>query len=206
VASRITAAGFATLAAAYPFLCAYLIGKGWSGAVLLLFAALTLWRGFKAGSASARLACALGAALLLAGAYRDPAYAARAIPAFVYLSLAALFGHTLWRPPSLCERMVRLQYPDFKPGIAEYLRQVTGVWAAFFAANAVLCALLPLFAEDWLWTFYTGAGVYGLMAALVLGEYLYRPRRFPDLAMPPPLDTLKVLLRHGHRLFKDAAP
>jgi uncharacterized membrane protein len=119
------------------------------------------------------------------------------------LSLAFLFGHTLWHPPSLCERLVRLQYPEFKPGIAEYLRQVTWAWAIFFAANTVICALLPVFADDWAWTFYTGVVVYVLMAFLVVGEYFYRLRRFPDLEIPPLMETLRVMMRQGHRVFKD---
>jgi uncharacterized membrane protein len=180
-----------------------LIRNGWGGFVLVLFAALTLWRGMRARRADIRFGCILVAALLLAGAYFGEAYTVRLIPAFVHLSLAFLFGHTLWHPHSLCERLVRLQYPEFKPGIAEYLRQVTWAWAIFFAANTVICALLPVFADDWAWTFYTGVVVYVLMAFLVVGEYFYRLRRFPDLEIPPLMETLRVMMRQGHRVFKD---
>ncbi len=193
------------VAAAYPFIGSYLICNGWGRLALVFFAALTLWRGLsvKEAQASFRSACLLGVALLLAGAYFGEAYTVRLIPAFVYCSLALLFGHTLWHPPSLCERLVRLQYPKFKPGIARYLRQVTWLWACFFAANTVISALMPLFAPSWVWTFYTGVVVYVLMALLVLGEYAYRPRRFPELAMPPLLETVKVMMRQWHRVFQN---
>lgn len=203
--SQIKTVAIVVAAAAYPFLGPYLIRNGWGGLVLVLFAALTLWRGLKAAHANFRLGCILGAALLLVGAYFSEAYTVRLIPAFVYLSLAFLFGHTLWHPPSLCERLVRLQYPEFKPGIAEYLRQVTWVWAGFFAANVIICTLLPLLAQPWVWTLYTGVVVYGLMAFLAIGEYFYRPRRFPDLAIPPLMETMKIMLRQGHGVFKDIA-
>jgi uncharacterized membrane protein len=203
VTKRIKTVAIVVVAAAYPFLGTYFIRNGWGDFVLVLFAALTLWRGLRARRADIRFVCILGAALLLAGAYFGEASTVRLIPAFVYLSLAFLFGHTLWHPPSLCERLVRLQYPEFKPGIAEYLRQVTWVWAGFFAVNTVICALLPVFADDWVWTLYTGVVVYVLMAFLAVGEYFYRLRLFPDLEIPPLMETLRVMMRQGHRVFKD---
>ncbi len=204
--SRVKTFVIVLVAIAYPFLGSYLIRNGWGGWVLLIFAALTLSRGLRTTQAGFRSACILGATLLSVGAYFSAAYAVRLIPAFVYLSLAILFGYTLWHPPSLCERLVRLQFPEFKPGITEYLCQVTWVWAGFFAANVLICALLPMFAQDWVWTLYTGVLVYVLMALLVLGEYIYRPRRFPELEMPPALETMKIMMQQGHRIFQDFKP
>lgn len=203
MAKRLKTLVIVVFAAAYPFLGAYLIRNGWGGPLLTLLAALTLWRGLCAKQTVFRIAYLLGAALLLAGAYFAGAYAIRLIPAFVYLSLAALFGFTLWHPPSLCERLVRLQFAEFKQGIAEYLRQLTWVWTGFFAANVIICALLPIIAEDWVWTVYTGILVYVLMAVLVFAEYIYRPIRFPGLGIPPAMETMKIIMRQGHLVFKD---
>ena len=171
--------------------------------VLLIFAGLSAWRGVKAKEPAFRLGYSLLVVLLLVGAYWAEDYTARLIPSVVYVSLAALFGYTLQAPPSLCERLVRLQFPEFKPGIAEYLRQLTWVWTAFFVANAVICALLPVIAGERAWVLYTGVVVYVLMALLVTGEYLYRPRRFPDLEIPSPLATFKAIMAQAPRIFRD---
>lgn len=196
----------AGLAVAYPFLSPYLVEQGWGSLELLTFAAFTLGRGFRAGQPAWRLAYFALALLLLVGALSRQTYLVWLLPSFVYLSLALLFGHTLWSPPSLCERLVRLMHPEFKPGIAEYLRQLTWVWTAFFAVNVPFCALLPLLAGERVWAVYTGAVVYLLMGLLGVGEFLYRPYRFPGLGIPPLMETFRVMLRDGHKIFKGMAP
>jgi uncharacterized membrane protein len=203
VAQRIKLIGLAVLAAAYPFLAAFLVQQGWSGPVLGVCAALAARRAVRAGPPALRAAHGVLAALLMLGALAADALAAKLIPTAAYLSLAALFGHTLRHPPSLIERLVRLQFPEFKPGIAEYLRQLTGVWTGLFVASAVISALLALFAAERAWMLYTGVWVYLLMGALGVGEFFYRPRRFPDLDRPSPADSVKVLLRDGHRVFRE---
>lgn len=187
---------------AYPFLSAYLARQGYASLVLLMFAGLTLWRGFSAQSRLLRMGALLLAAILLAGAYFATHYFIWLLPSLVYLWLTALFGHTLWSPPSVLERLVRLQFPDFVPGIADYLRQLTWIWTLFFAINVPLCALLPLLAGQSAWAMYTGVIVYLLMGALGVGEWFYRHRRFPDLEIPPVLDTFKVMARDGHKIFQ----
>ncbi len=186
----------------YPFLSGYLADIGWSGLQLCLFAGLILWRGRTFEKPVWRYLSVLLALILFSGAYFAQAYLLWLIPAFVYLWLTALFGHTLWSPPSLCERLVRLQFPEFKPGIAEYLREVTWVWTVFFAINVPVCALLPLLAGQKIWALYTGFWVYLLMGLLGIGEWFYRQRRFPDLEIPPALETFKIMIKQGHKVFK----
>ncbi len=171
--------------------------------VLALFAALTLWRALRADKPPARLGYGLLAAFLLTGTVFAKAYAVRLIPVFVYVGLTSLFGYTLRHSPPLIERMVRLQFPEFKPGISEYLRQLTWVWTAFFAVNVVICTILAVGADERVWMFYTGVVVYLLMAALAIGEHFYRLRHFPGLEVPPLLDSIKVMARHGHKVFKE---
>jgi uncharacterized membrane protein len=201
--SRIKVAAIVLAVTAYPFLSAFLVHHGWNRPVLMLFAALTVRRAWLAGKPAMRLAYGLLAAFLVAGAAAAEELAARLIPAFVHLSLALLFGYTLRHPPCLIERMVRLQFPEFKPGISEYLRQLNWLWTGFFAANVVICAALAGFADERTWMAYTGVAVYVLMGILAVGEYLYRPRRFPDLEIPSPMDSLKVMIRNGHKVFAE---
>ncbi len=196
------AIGIALFVVGFPFLSTYLVGQGFANLELLAFAALTLWRGLKAGTPLVRIGSLLLTCLLLAGAFFANAYFIWLVPSLAYLWLTALFGHTLWMPPSLCERLVRLLYPDFLPGVSEYLRELTWVWTLFFAVNVVLCAALPAIAGLTVWAIYTGGLVYVLMALLAVGEWFYRHRRFPDMAIPPAGDTLKYLVQHGHEAFK----
>lgn len=200
---RIRAFAIVLFVLAYPFLSAYWVRQGWSAAVLLLFAGVCAWRGFKASQKAFRLSYAAAALLLALGALFAGDAAARLIPSMVYALLAGLFGYTLNAPPSLCERLVRLQFPEFQPGIAEYLVQLTWVWAGFFAVNAIVCAALALMASEEAWTLYTGLAVYLLMGVLAVGEFLYRPFRFPDLEIPGPLATFRAIAAQAPRVFRD---
>lgn len=203
MASTVRPIAVACLFVAYPFLSTYLAKLGFAHLELLVFAGLTLWRGLAVKSWAIRIVSLLVTLILLASAYFATIYMVWLLPALVYLWLTALFGHTLWSPPPLLERLVRLQFPEFQPGIAEYLRQLTWVWTWFFAINVPICALLPLLAGQTAWALYTGVIVYLLMAILGVGEWFYRHHRFPDLEIPPAMETFQVMLRNSHKLFKD---
>ncbi len=198
----VKAIGITLLLIAYPFLSAYLAKRGFASLELVVFAALTFWRGIGYKKWAVRLSSLSLAAVLLAGAYYANAYFIWLVPSFAYLWLTALFGHTLWSPPSLCERLVRLQYPDLMPGISEYLREVTWAWTLFFAINVIVCALLPALAGQQAWAIYTGVLVYLLMGLLGVGEWFYRHRRFPDMEIPPAMETFKFMALNGHKVFK----
>jgi uncharacterized membrane protein len=187
---------------AYPFLSAYLAGLGFASLELIVFAGLTLWRGISSTGLVARLISFLLAAVLLAGAYFATTYFVWLVPSFAFLWLTFLFGHTLWSPPSFIERLVRLQFPELVPGIAEYCRSLTWIWTLFFAVNIFICAALPATIGQTAWALYTGVLVYGLMGILGTGEWFYRHRRFPDLDIPPALETFKVIAMNGHKVFK----
>ncbi|WP_367155274.1 hypothetical protein [Methylomonas sp. HYX-M1] len=189
---------------AYPFLSAYFARQGYAPLVLLTFAALTAWRGWRLTKASWRYGSFALSAMLVIAAQSAASYWIWLLPAAIYLCLACLFGHTLLAPPSLCERLVRLQFPELEPGIAEYLRQVTQAWTWFFALNVPVCAVLPLLAGQQVWAVYTGVLVYLLMGLLVVGEWLYRRKRFPDLYIPPVLETVRFFALNGHKAFKNS--
>jgi len=202
MAGPIKAVGIAFALIAYPFLSAYLARLGFASLELLVFAGMTFWRGIQSDSRALRLGSFLLTAVLLGGAYFATAYFIWLVPSFVYVWLTILFGQTLFSPPSLCERLVRLQYPEFKPGMVEYLREVTWVWTVFFAVNIVVCALLPILVSPKAWAIYTGVLVYVLMGVLGMAEWLYRPRRFPDLEIPSVMETFKFMVANGHKVFK----
>jgi len=127
------------------------------------------------------------------------------LPVLIHGLSLHLFGKTLYRGPSLVERFARKEFPVFKPGLAEYCRQVTWAWVLFFAFNMVVCAYLAFNANDQFWAFYNGAGIFAEMAALMIGEYLWRHYRFPELEIPSPKATFKSMLRYGPQIWKEVA-
>lgn len=193
----------ALLFIAYPFISAYFARLGFASLELVIFAILTLWRGVRASQRWLRWACYALALILFGGAYFSSVYLIWLLPSSVYLWLAALFGHTLLNPPPLAERLVRLQYPEFDDTIAAYLREITWVWTAFFAANVLICALLPLWLGQQAWAVYTGVLVYLLMGILGVGEFFYRKRRFPEMEVPPFMETFQIMAKQGPRLFRE---
>ncbi|APA84120.1 hypothetical protein BJG93_00940 [Paraburkholderia sprentiae WSM5005] len=98
----------------------------------------------------------------------------RFYPSLVNLGLLIAFGATLVRGPSMIEKFARLGSPELPPGAVRYTRRVTQVWCGFFTLNGVFSAYTAL---DWSranWSLYNGAVAYGLIGALLAGEYVWR--------------------------------
>lgn len=99
----------------------------------------------------------------------------RFYPAAVSLSMLLLFGRTLWRPPSMVERIARLSEPDLPPEGVRYTRQVTLVWCGFFVVNASVSLATVFASREW-WVLYNGLIAYLLMGVLFAAEWLVRGR------------------------------
>lgn len=97
-------------------------------------------------------------------------------PVLVNVGLLAAFGASLIAPPSIVERMARLQEPDLPPAAVVYTRRVTQVWCGFFVINGGIALATALWASEKIWSLYTGVIAYLLMGALFGGEYLVRLR------------------------------
>jgi uncharacterized membrane protein len=101
-------------------------------------------------------------------------------PVVVSLSLLALFGATLVRPPSMVERFARLQIQATDPGaeipahVPAYARKVTVMWCGFFVVNGAIAAGLALWGAERTWALYTGGVAYVLMGLLFAGELAVR--------------------------------
>lgn len=148
------------------------------------------------------------------------------LPALITVSLAAVFGYSLYSGPSMIETFARMEVADLTEDDVTYCWNVTLVWVGFLLINSTLVVLLALGAEAnvtlagydslTLWTLYTGAVSYVLVGVLFGVEFLYRKwkfRRFQGSLLdrilreiiPPrggvvktfvPLDKLNV---HGRR-------
>lgn len=140
---------------------------------------------------------------LVVGAVFLQSITAKLIPVMIQLLLFVFFGRTLVHGPPLIERFVRLDYPVFPPGISEYCRQLTQVWTGYFGFNTLVCAGLAIWAPASWWALYTGCLIFVLMVVLMVGEYVYRHWRFPELEIPDPASTMKSMISHGRNIWMD---
>jgi uncharacterized membrane protein len=113
---------------------------------------------------------AIGALLLVV---LSPLAGLQSYPILVSLALAGVFAHSLWRPPTVIERIVRLRKPNM-PAPVSYLRKVTLVWLGFFLANAAISAATAMSGSLELWTLYNGLISYLIMGTLFAGEWIVR--------------------------------
>lgn len=99
---------------------------------------------------------------------------AKLYPVIVNLGLLAAFGHSLFRPPSVVERIARVREPSLPPQAVIYTRRVTMLWCAFFMVNAAVAGWLAIRGTDEAWALYSGGISYLLAGLLFAGEFLVR--------------------------------
>jgi uncharacterized membrane protein len=187
----------------YPYLVYRGMDYGFVWIAPLLASFLYIYRAFGSRKLAARLVNLLIGGSLIVGVIFLKSLSAKFLPVLVQLILCWFFGRTLIRGPSLIERLVRLEYPVFPPGIAEYCEGLTRIWTVFFAFNIVVCSALALWASDGWWAFYTGVMIIVLTAVLLVGEYLYRHYRFPDLQIPDPESAFRSMIVNGRKIWMD---
>lgn len=97
-----------------------------------------------------------------------------AYPVFVSMVFFAVFAYSLAYPPTIVERLARLEDPDLPPKGVDYTRKVTLVWTGFFLLNASLSLLTIRYGDPWLWSLYNGGVFYVLMGLLMAVEMFVR--------------------------------
>lgn len=97
-------------------------------------------------------------------------------PALVNGVMLGIFAYSLAVPPSVIERIARLQEPDLPVQAVHYTRRVTQVWCVFFIINGSIALATALWASPAAWAMYNGVIAYVLMGLLFGGEYLVRLR------------------------------
>lgn len=95
-------------------------------------------------------------------------------PVVMSLAMGSAFILSLFFPPSLIERLARLQDPALPPTAIAYTQKVTKVWIGFCLFNAAASYGTILSDSLELWTLYNGVISYGLMGFLLGGEFLFR--------------------------------
>jgi uncharacterized membrane protein len=134
---------------------------------------------------------ALGPPLLLALAAATGAEVlVRLVPAAVYAALALAFAASLRSRESLLEVAVRALVPAAPDFVGGYCRGLTGFWAAFFAASALLGAWLAAFGPFEWWRAWTGWGNLAAMLLVSGPEFLIRKTWFRYYFHGGPFDRL----------------
>lgn len=161
---------------AYPVVVYLALGHVSPRWIALLLVALALARAWVTREAFWLAAAALAGVLALAGALGDRWGPLKLYPALVNLVMLGLFATSLWRGPSVVERLARLREPHFPPAAIAYTRRVTQVWCGFFVVNGLVAVATALWASAATWALYNGLLSYVAMGLLMGGEWLVRRR------------------------------
>ena len=105
----------------------------------------------------------------------DSALGLKCYPVFISMCMLTVFSMSLWRGPTVIERLARIQDPDLPPAGIIYCRKVTQVWCLFFIINGSIAGG-TVFADDMTWALYNGLIAYIAMGMLFAGEYIFRQR------------------------------
>lgn len=120
------------------------------------------------------LMLALGASMCLWVMVENDIAAIRLYPFLVSMLFLMVFSYSLINPPTVIERLARLQTPQLVPATVVYTRKVTWVWCGFFIVNGGVALITALFASLKVWTFYNGFLSYVLIGALFGAELIAR--------------------------------
>jgi uncharacterized membrane protein len=117
-------------------------------------------------------------------------------PVAVNLALCWLFGRTLARGRTpLIARFALLEQGTLTDELAAYARTLTWLWTLLFAGAACASLLLALSGNRDAWSLFTNLVNYLLVAALFLGEFVYRRLRFRNYRHQSPLQVLRNVRR-----------
>ncbi len=111
--------------------------------------------------------------LLAFSVFFNSALALKFYPVVISLSFLAIFGYSLYKPPSVVEIIARLHEKLDEQGIA-YTRRVTQVWCVFFVINALIATGTIFHEDEQVWLLYNGFISYLLMGILMAGEFAVR--------------------------------
>jgi uncharacterized membrane protein len=122
-------------------------------------------------------------------------------PIVINLALAWLFGRTLVRGRvPLIARFAILEQGTLSAELVTYTRTLTWLWTLLFIAAAAVSLALALSGHRDAWSLFTNFLNYVLVAALFLGEFVYRRLRFRNYRHHSPLQLLRNV--RGTNLFE----
>jgi uncharacterized membrane protein len=165
------------LTLAYPLLVYFTLTRFQPRYLALLLLAIALAR-LGGGRRDVLAWTTAGAALTLAlsAGWLNQAMPIKLYPVLVNALMLILFALSLRHPPSVVERLARLQEPELPPHAVAYTRRVTQVWCGFFVVNGSIALFTAVYASTATWALYNGLIAYVLMGSLFAGEWLVRRR------------------------------
>ena len=168
--------------ASYPLLVYATIGRfGPAGIAVVLglvcvarLVVLGLRGRISVGGHSIVLVCVGGVLLAAVSYWRNSSSAVLFYPVLVNAVLLAVFAASLWRPPTVIERIARISDPALPPAAVVYTRRVTFVWSVFFALNGAAALYTAVATSLETWALYNGFIAYLLIGALFVTELAIR--------------------------------
>lgn len=97
-------------------------------------------------------------------------------PVAINVFMLTIFGSSLWTKQTIIEKFARLQDPNLPAEATAYTRKVTQVWCAVFMLNIMVTVSLIYLNRLDAWAIYTGVIAYVIMAIVMVGEWLIRPK------------------------------
>ncbi|HKA29837.1 MAG TPA: hypothetical protein VKH82_10695 [Candidatus Binatia bacterium] len=162
----------------------------WASAGLAILAWGVLWDALSPVPAAIVSAAAVAIVSWLVPALPD--LVIHGSPVVINVFLCVLFGLTLRRGHEpLITRFARLEHDVLPPQVERYTRRLTVLWTLFFAVMAIITVALWLAASRTAFSLFVNVINWVLLAAFLIGEYLYRRVRFPTHEHKPPHTILR---------------
>jgi len=139
---------------------------------------------------------ALAALTLAALAWWRPFWIIYLPPTVIDLLLAWVFSRSLVRGRTpLVEQYMRVMHTDLPPFIVRHARRLSTLWAVVMAGLGVVAAALAAAGRAEAWYTFVNVVSLAVVAALFVGEYLYRRIFFPPQFHTSPVQILRLLQR-----------
>jgi uncharacterized membrane protein len=119
----------------------------------------------------------------------DSRFLLRGYPVLINLMMFWFFASSLAAEQTLIEKIARAAGQTINSQRKFYMQRLTIVWSVFLACNTLVAAYTAVFSTLAVWAWYNGLVSYLLIAALLLGERIfrsfYRARLARNGALPP---------------------
>lgn len=156
------------------------------------------WRVLAAASVGAALVLAAVAAAFAAALPSVLLMLSGASHATIFGGLCLVFAASLRTGrDDLVTGLARRLDPGWSPAMAGYTRGVTWAWVVFFAAQIGVSCLLLVLGSRQTWSAFINICDIPLVAAMFLGELLWRRHRFPDRPHVGPAQVVAAWRRGG---------
>lgn len=184
---------------AYPLVTHVSIVTGYPASAVLALAmlvAMVRTNRSRRSQAIAFSAAAAGTVALVWIGGRHILWLLYAVPVSINMSLCLVFATSLLPGEMpVVTRYSRIMRGELPPAIADYTRKVTQAWAVFFAAMALECVVLAVYAPMPVWSLFANLLNYIAVGLAFAIEYFIRVRYLAQYPHPGFIGFLNSLIR-----------